>query len=130
MTYHRVTLAALALTLMLATLAPATAQDTGFGASIPETRYFRVDSTVAAGRRGPQVEGYVYNVHDIGAMRMRIRVQALDAGGRPLDTRDIWVPGDVPPHSRAFFSVHVPPNTASARVTILSLDWMPRGGGM
>ena len=49
MTHHRVTLAAIALTLMAAT--GAAAQDTGFGAGTPESRYFRVDATVTAGRR-------------------------------------------------------------------------------
>src|SRR5947208_15281679 len=100
MTRIRVTLAEIALTLTAA--AGAAAQD--FGAGTPESRYFRVDSAVAAGRHGPQVEGYVYNVYDAHAVRVRLRVEAVDATGRALDTRTVLVPLDVPARGRAFFS--------------------------
>src|SRR5882724_1856103 len=98
MTHHRVTLAAIALTLMAAT--GAAAQDTGFGAGTPESRYFRVDATVTAGRRGPQLEGYVYNVYDAHATRVRLNVEA------PL-----------------------PAGTTTARVSVLNFEWVPRGAG-
>jgi len=51
MTHHRVTLAAIALTLMAAT--DAAAQDTGFGAGTPKSRYFAVDARVTAWHRAP-----------------------------------------------------------------------------
>jgi len=121
----RVTLAAVALTLTAA--AGAAAQD--FGAGTPESRYFRVDSAVAAGRHGPQVEGYVYNVYDAHAVRVRLRVEAVDATGRVLDTRTVLVPLDVPARGRAFFTAPAPTGAASARVSVLSFDWAPRGGG-
>ena len=125
----RVTLAAIALTLTLTGAVGAAAQDTGFGAGTPESRYFRVDSAVAAGRHGPQVEGYVYNVYDAHAVRVRLRVEELDATGRVLDTRTVLVPLDVPARGRAFFTAPAPAGTASARVSVLSFDWAPRGGG-
>src|SRR5438270_13571723 len=127
MTHPRVTLAAIALTLMAAT--GAAAQDTGFGAGTPESRYFRIDSTVTAGRHGPQVEGYVYNVYDAHALRVRLNVEALDAAGRLLERRVAFVPLDVPPHGRAFFQAPAPAGTASARVTVLNFEWAPRGAG-
>src|SRR6266850_924898 len=92
MTHHRVTLAAIALTLMAAT--GAVAQDTGFGAGTPESRYFRIDATVTAGRRGPQLEGYVYNVYDAHALRVRLNVEAIDAAGRLIEKRVAYVPLD------------------------------------
>jgi hypothetical protein len=121
----RVTLAAIALTLTAA--AGAAAQD--FGAGTPESRYFRVDSVVTAGRRGPQIQGYVYNVYDAHAVRVRLRMEALDATGRVLDTRTVFVPTDVPARGRAFFEAPAPAGTASARVSVLNFEWAPRGGG-
>ncbi len=129
MTYHRVMLAALALTLMLSTPTPAAAQDTGFGAGTPETRYFRVEASVSAGRGGPHVEGYVYNVYDFAATRVRLRVESLDGAGRALDTRVILVQLDVPPRGRSYFRGPVAPGATSARVSVLNFDWVPRGGG-
>ncbi len=66
MTHHRVTLAAIALTLMAAT-------------------------------------GYVYNVYDAHATRVRLNVEALDAAGRLIERRVAYVPLDVPPRGRSFF---------------------------
>ena len=127
MSDYRLTLAAIALALTAA--AGAAAQDVGFGAGTPETRYFRVESAVASGRHGPQVEGYVYNTYDTHAVRMLLRVDALDASGRLLETRTVFVPLDVPARGRAFFRAPGPAGTASARVSVLSFDWAPRGGG-
>ena len=127
MTHARVTLAAIALTLMAA--AGAAAQDTGFGAGTPESRYFRIESTVAAGRRGPQVEGYIYNVYDTHATRVRLNVEAIDAAGRLLETRVAYVPLDVPPRGRAFFQAPLPAGATAARVSVLNFEWVPRGGG-
>jgi hypothetical protein len=127
MSAHRVTLAAIALALATVTTAAA-AQDTGFGGGPPETRYFRVESAVTAGRRGPQVEGYVYNLYDINAIRMRLRVESLDAAGRVLDTRFVFMPTDVPSRGRAFFSTPATPGAAAVRVSVLSFDWPCRGG--
>ena len=40
----------------------------------------------------------------------------------------IWVPGEGPMESRAFFSAAVP-EAASYRVQVLSFDWTCQGGG-
>jgi len=127
MTHHRVTLAAIALTLMAAT--GAVAQDTGFGAGTPESRYFRIDATVTAGRRGPQLEGYVYNVYDAHATRVRLNVEAIDAAGRLIERRVAYVPLDVPPRGRSFFQAPLPAGTTAARVSVLNFEWVPRGAG-
>ena len=123
----RVTLAAITLTLVAA--AGSAAQDSGFGAGTPESRYFRVESTVAAGRHGPQIEGYEYNVYDAHAERVQLRVEALDQTGRVLDTRTVLVPLDVPARGRAFFQAPAPAGATSARASVLSFEWGPRGGG-
>src|SRR2546425_13191766 len=113
----------------LMTAAGAAAQDSGFGAGTPEMRYFRVESAVSEGRRGPRVEGYVYITYDVYAIWVRLRVEAVDAAGRPLETRVAYVPLDVPPGGRAFFQASVPAGTASARVSVLNFESAPRGGG-
>src|SRR5256712_11026142 len=117
MTHNRVTLAAIALTLM--TAAGVAAQDSGFGAGTPEMRYFRVESAVSEGRRGPRVEGYVYNTYDVHAIWVRLRVEAVDAAGRPLETRVAHVPLDAPPRGPAVFPAPVPPGPAPARARAL-----------
>ena len=127
MSHSRVTLAAIALVLTAA--AGAAAQDSGFGAGASETRYFRVDSAVADGRHGPHVEGYVYNFYDTHAVRVLLRVEALDSTGRVVDTRLVLLPLDVPARGRTFFRAPAPAGTASARVSVVSFDWAPRGGG-
>ena len=127
MTHHRVTLAAIALTLITATAAAA--QDTGFGAGTPESRYFRIDATVTAGRHGPQLEGYVYNVYDAHATRVRLNVKAIDAAGQLIEKRVAEVPFDVPPRGRSFFHAPLPAGTTAARVSVLNFEWAPRGAG-
>jgi hypothetical protein len=122
---YRVSLTALALVLGLATAAVAQ----NFGAGRPEDRYFRIESAVASGRHGPQVEGYVYNLYDADATRVRLTVNPVDAAGRPLGPRTAYVPLDVPPRGRSPFTAPVPAGTASAAVSVLYFEWTPRGGG-
>ena len=93
MTQYRVTVTAIALTLTAVTAA---AQESNFGAGTPESRYFRTESSVGTGRGGAQVEGYVYNVYEAHALRVRLEVEALDASGRLLERRTAYVPLDVP----------------------------------
>ena len=117
------------LTLWLAVAAAVVAQTSDFGANTPEARYFRIDSTLGAGRHGPQIDGYVYNLYDAHALRVRLNLDAMDASGRLLERRVVFVPLDVPPHGRALFQARVPEGTASARVSVLSFEWGARGGG-
>ena len=114
---------------LLAVTTGAAAQTSDFGAGTPESRYFRVESAVQAGRRGPQLEGYVYNLWDAEAVRVRLNVEAIDASGQLLERRIAYVPLDVPARSRAFFRAPVPAGTTSARVSVLYFEWAPRGGG-
>jgi hypothetical protein len=96
----------------------------------PETleRYFRVDFDVTRNRRGPAVEGYVYNRSYQTAQRVRLEIQRVDAAGAVVGSSAVWVVGEVPMGSRAFFSASVG-EAASYRVSVQSFDWTCQGGG-
>jgi len=91
-------------------------------------RYFRVEWRVTRDRKGPAVEGYVYNTAGRTAERMRLQIDRVDASGSVIGNSIIWLPGDVHRNDRAFFSSSVP-ESASYRVQVLSFDWACDGGG-
>jgi hypothetical protein len=91
-------------------------------------RSFTLDWQPVTGRRGPMVEGYIYNHAHMMADRMRLSIEVLDASGKVVGTTTTWVLGGVPPDNRAWFSTPVPPG-AAYRVEVLSFDWIGRGGG-
>ena len=126
MTHYRPAVAAIALALTVVT---GTGAQSNFGAGTPESRYFRVDPVVSTGRRGPQVEGYVYNLYDAHAIRVLLSIDAIDASGRLIETRHAFVPFDVPARGRSYFQVPAPAGTASARASVESFEWTGRGAG-
>jgi hypothetical protein len=91
-------------------------------------RYFRVEWRVTRDRKGPAVEGYVYNTAGRTAERMRLQIDRVDASGSVIGNSIIWLPGDIHRDDRAFFSSSVP-ESASYRVQVLSFDWACDGGG-
>jgi hypothetical protein len=119
-------LAGLIVALLLASAAPGRAQTL----YVPETtdRYFRIEFDVSRNRKGPAVEGYVYNRGRQAAQRVRLQIQRVDAAGGVVGSSTIWVHGDVPMEARAFFSASVP-EAASYRVQVVSFDWACQGGG-
>lgn len=119
------TVVAIALLLVGAGAAPAPTQTL----ISPETtdRYFRVEFDVTHNRKGSAVEGYLYNDSRQTAQRVRLQIQRIDAAGGVVGSSAIWVNGDVPMGSRAFFSASVA-DAASYRVQVLSFDWSCSGG--
>ncbi len=75
----------------------------------PQTleRYFRLEWDVTRGRKGPVVEGYVYNTGPLNAERMRLQIECLDASGRAFGSSTVWVLGLVPMDGRAYFRASV-----------------------
>ena len=94
----------------------------------PETieQDFRVEWQAGQNRKGPTVDGYVYNKGMRAAEHMRLKIDQLDSSGRVLGTTTAVVLGTVPLDGRAYFSALVPP-AASYRVQPYSWDWT--GGG-
>src|SRR2546423_12748769 len=63
--------------------------------------------TVPRGERAV-VRGYVYNQHQMRAENVRVRIEQLDASGRPVATRVAWVLGTIPYRDRGYFETAVP----------------------
>ena len=95
----------------------------------PQTleRYFRLEWTVTRDRKGPAIEGYVYNMSRRLVERMRLQIERLDAAGTIVGSSAVWVLGTVPIESRAYFQASVPA-AASYRVQVLTFDWAAGGG--
>lgn len=90
-------------------------------------RYFRVESSVTQGRRGPMVTGYVYNTYGHTAGNVRLIVEELDGGGQVTSTTITQVVGTVPPGDRAYFEARVPDAGTQYRVRVGSYDPVGRG---
>ena len=84
--------------------------------------YFKVEWQADERRGKPMVSGYVANQWGLGARNVRLRVEALDAGGGVTATYIGYVNGYVTPGSRVYFEVSVPAKASNYRVTVLSFD--------
>ena len=116
----------LVLALVLVGLGPVSAQTLFAPESLQ--RYFRVEWQPTQNRRGPAIEGYVYNTSSRTAQRLSLRIERVDAAGSVVGSSTLWIPGEVPMTDRAYFSTAVPA-AASYRVQVLSFDWACQGGG-
>lgn len=90
-------------------------------------RYFRLEWQATHDKKGPAIEGYVYNQGAQHADRMRLVIERLDGAGKIAGSSSVWVLGTVPMGGRAYFHASVP-EAASYRVRVLSFDWTGRGG--
>ena len=84
--------------------------------------WFRSALEVVQGRRGPEVQGYIYNNFIVGADRLLLGIERLSASGEATGCAMVWVVGVVPPRDRAYFSASVPDANAKYRVRILSFS--------
>jgi hypothetical protein len=69
----------------------------------------------------PAVEGYVINVSHYGYTRIRILIDALDAGGHVIAQRVAYLPGGIGGGDEVFFQVPAPPAPAY-RVQVFDYD--------
>jgi hypothetical protein len=90
--------------------------------------WFQASFEVVPGRRGPQVEGYIYNYNHFsaGVEQMLVGVEQLNPSGQVVGCSMFWVSGNVPPEDRAYFVAAVPDVSAKYRVRVLSFNWMKR----
>ncbi len=92
-------------------------------------RLFRIELEQRQTRRGPVVEGYIYNTYGSSADRVVVRVDGLDANGTVVSSTTSRVVGMVPRFGRSYFEIRVAPGAATYRMTVLSFDWINGGGG-
>jgi len=92
MTSTRFALAGLIAALFLTSAAPAPAQP--LYAQETTDRYFHVKFDVARNRKGPIVEGYVYNHGPQAAQRVRLEIQRVDTAGNVVGSSSMWVIAD------------------------------------
>ena len=118
-------IAGLILALVLLGIVPASAQMIFAPESLQ--RYFRIEWQVASNRKGPAIEGYVYNTSFRSAQRVVLQIERVAPAGSVVGSSTVWLPGDVPMGDRAYFSASVPA-AASYRVQVLSVDWACQGG--
>ena len=90
-------------------------------------RFFRIDSTVINGRRGPVVSGYVHNTYGHTADRVRLLVESVDGAGVVTGTTIVNVPGTIGPSDRVYFEAPVPGGSRNYRVRVASFDPIGRG---
>ncbi|MBI1848208.1 MAG: hypothetical protein HY294_14005 [Candidatus Rokubacteria bacterium] len=91
--------------------------------------YLRVEAQPATTRAGrPIVEGYVHNLRGHGVIRLRLAIEQLDAAGQVVGSEPFWIPGELAPFDRAYFSASVPVAGATYRVLIVSATWVKGGG--
>ncbi|PYM77438.1 MAG: hypothetical protein DME03_04870 [Candidatus Rokuibacteriota bacterium] len=90
-------------------------------------RFFRLEWQVKQARKGPMIEGYVYNFGAQNADHLRLQIDRLDSAGGVVGTSTVWVLGEVPKNNRAYFGASVG-DAASYRVQVLSFDWACNGG--
>jgi hypothetical protein len=91
-------------------------------------RDFRLEWQVTHDKKGPAVEGYVYNTALRNAERMRLQVERLDGDGKVVGSSSVWVLGLVPMNGRVYFRASVP-EAARYHVDVLAFDWACGGGG-
>jgi hypothetical protein len=89
--------------------------------------WFRSSWDVTQGRRGPQLEGYIYNNFSAGAEQMLLAVERLDMSGQAVGCSMVWVPGIVQSGDRGYFVTPVPDTNARYQVRVLSFNWSKRG---
>jgi len=93
----------------------------------PQTPSFRVEWERRTGAFfRPAVEGYVYNDSEYRIGNVRLRVEAVDASGRRLGGKTVWVPGAIDARGRGYF-VLPPPETGQAyQIAVESFDLLAR----
>jgi len=89
----------------------------------PATQVQRLpdDLRVEFSKEGRSISGYMYNLSGRNPVRMRLRVEGVDAAGKIVTVTRWWIP-DIPRHGRAFFQVTVA-DAPAYRIIVESFSW-------
>jgi hypothetical protein len=112
------------------TLATGVAYAQNFGGGAVVERYFKVEfEPIQTASGGTIIRGHVSNAFSRGARNVRLLVEGLDSGNRPVSKTFGYVNGDVAAAGRRYFEVAAPTPGTTFRISVLSFDWLPDGGG-
>lgn len=102
--------------------------ESGFGMG-QVARWFRFDwSAESETERTRRIAGYLYNDYGRPASDVQVVVEVLDGAGAVVARRYAWVPGQVPPASRSFFSVTGLPLAPAYRVGVHAYTFLEADG--
>jgi len=90
-------------------------------------RFFALEWGGGERRGRPNVNGYIVNNYRVGASNVRLRIDSLDAAGKPISSTEAYVP-DVPAGGRVYFEAPIKERAPRYRVTISSWDWRETSG--
>lgn len=89
-------------------------------------QWFRIDSQATAlPDRNYAVSGTVWNTSGWSLERIQLLVEGLDASGKPVSQRVVWLGPDLPKGTHAYFEVPMPAS-ASYRVSVFAFDFRKR----
>ena len=92
----------------------------------PQAASFRVEWAHRTGLWRPAVEGYVYNDSEYRVGNVLLRVEAVDASGRRLAAKTVWVPGAIDARGRGYFVLAPPESGQTYQITVESFDLLAR----
>jgi hypothetical protein len=93
----------------------------------PPTPSFRVEWERRTGAFWrPAVEGYVYNDSEYRVGNVRLRVEVVDASGRHLGGRTVWVPGAIDARGRGYFVLPLPESGQAYQIAVEAFDLLAR----
>lgn len=85
-------------------------------------RIFKLDWQAAESKGRPVVQGYLLNDSPYIVTRIQLLVEGLDASNNVLGQRIEWVPGDLAPFTRVYFSAAAPDRAPQYRVRVFAFD--------
>src|SRR3989442_6014982 len=94
----------------------------------PSDQWFRVSWGPRTYGVVPAIEGRVHNDSDFWISNVRLRVEGLDAGRRPVRELFAWTFGDIAPGGQGYFLVQTVPGAATYRIPVSPVDVGSPGG--
>ena len=92
-------------------------------------RYFTLQWQAGDTNGRSDVHGVILNEYGLGARKIRLLIDSLDAGGGVTAQTIAYVPFDLSPGTRSYFEARVPARAASYRVSVFQWEWIQGGGG-
>ena len=76
----------------------------------------------------PTIEGYVQNASPFRVTNVRLQIDGLDGGGRPVAQAFGWTFGDIAPGDRGYFTAPAIPGATAYQISVASFDVISSGG--